>query len=187
MLSFIKNHKLGNRVYSESEISYMYLTYLCDLYYATAITSCEVALLHVDIPEDDYLVLVIARNIEQLCLTRHHTRDSFRIHSSPLVISVHVWSTHDPSIYDESTVTFLDTTNTDRSTEHLCVRYFCAGGGHTPFVRNVRRGRDHYIRDHKESQQSSTYNRNKSGFKKKYMSSCQHKLSITISSTCDNF
>ena len=149
--TYIDNHSLKSRIFSDKEITNIFLSHLDDRHYSSAIKQCEMAILHASHINPMYLVPAIASTIDQLApsppntdttIIRHQRShdDRSRLRQDDRIRQLTDYCEDDdigPSCFSE----YISIQE-----EPPWIRAFQRGGGRSHFNRSGR-GRGRYSRD----------------------------------------
>ena len=137
---YVKNHKIKNRIYTEMEITQIFLSHLDDPQYASAVKDIEAALLLSTTVGSTYLVPAIAGTIDQLVPSASTgalpTKQINRIRNNDQINAMLDYYYDDSSPNLDAYCHEVDVTG-----ESPFCRSFRDGGGRTPFSRGSGRGR----------------------------------------------
>ena len=132
--TYIANHALKNRMYSDMEMTHMFLSHLDDEHYSAAVKECKAALLLATTVDPIYQVPAIAGTIDQLQPAKQRS-------SRPPPTTTGQIRILEDYINDDSIPADEYSTAIDYTGENPYIRSFRRGGGRSPFSRGGGRGR----------------------------------------------
>ena len=137
---YVKNHNIRNRIYTEMEITQIFLSHLDEPQYASTVKDIEAALLLSTTVGSTYLVPAIAGTIDQLVPSAATgalaTRPQNRTRNNDQINAMLDYYHDDSSPNLDTYCHEIDVTG-----ESPFCRSFRAGGGRSPFSRGGGRGR----------------------------------------------
>ena len=140
MKQYVKNHKMENRVFTDRDITHMFLSRLDNVHYENAVKTWDTSILHTTTIDKSYRVPAIAVTIDQLApgppLATNQRREQPRDHNDARSRALLDYYEDDLSHNFDNYCQEIDA-----SGESAFCCSFRDGGGISPFSRGGGRGR----------------------------------------------